>query len=104
MTENPSAFPILEGLEDMSRNWGGAPARQRAVTSGGMTLRDWFATHAPEPTETQMQNQRSYDRGRNPHNDSYKPPLRSDNQIRAQLAYQYADAMLSARQETRHGE
>lgn len=63
----------------------------------GMSLRDWFATHAPEPSEMRMANERAVDRSRNPHNDSYKPQPRSDELIRAQLAYRHADAMLAAR-------
>ncbi|MBC3943328.1 hypothetical protein H8S47_16745 [Sphingomonas sp. DOAB1063] len=65
-----------------------------------MTLRDWFAAHAPEPKHERIATEQGADRGRNPHNDSYKPALRSEDQIKAQLAYRYADAMLAARKVT----
>jgi hypothetical protein len=62
------------------------------------TLRDWFAAMAPEPDDKTVQAAQSYDRARNPHNDGPpKPPLRDEKQIRAELRYQYADAMLAAR-------
>jgi hypothetical protein len=62
----------------------------------GMSLRQWYATHAPQPTEGDIDVQRKYDRNRNPHNDSYKPPLRSRIEIIADLAFEYADAMIKA--------
>lgn len=61
------------------------------------TLRDWFAAHAPVPDTDRMATERALDRGRNPHNDSHKPAIRSDNEIKAELAYRYADCMLVAR-------
>jgi hypothetical protein len=64
----------------------------------GMTLRDYFAIRAPEPTKDRMDLERMKDRNRNPHNDSYKPPIRSDMEIRCALAYEYASAMLKARE------
>jgi hypothetical protein len=45
-----------------------------------------------------MDLERMKDRNRNPHNDSYKPPIRSDMEIRCALAYEYASAMLKARE------
>lgn len=83
MTKSPFAFPVPNDA-----NVNGDP---------GMTLRDWFATHAPEPTPDRMATERGLDRGRNPHNEPHKPALRADDAIRAQLAYRYADAMLAAR-------
>lgn len=81
--ENPPAFP----------------ACNKANVNGtmGMTLRDWFAGIAPEPTPDAIATQQGIDRGRNPHNDSYKPALRSRDQIIAALRYAYADAMLEER-------
>lgn len=63
----------------------------------GMSLRDWFATFAPEPPDSWMKMWRQNDRDRNPHNDSYKPKIRSDEELRATYKYQYADAMIAAR-------
>lgn len=65
----------------------------------GMSLRDYFAIHAPEPTKDEIELQQSFDRNRNPHNDGPpKPPRRGCAEIRADLRYSYADAMLAARQ------
>lgn len=63
----------------------------------GMTLRDYFATRAPEPKAERMAIERQSDHNRNPYNDAHKPKLRSDVEIRCDLAYEYADAMLKAR-------
>lgn len=80
---NPFAFP--------------SPDDGRPADGYGMDLRDWFATSAPEPTVERMATERGIDRSRNPHNEGHRPPLRSDDEIRACLAYRYADAMLAER-------
>ncbi|AOJ31395.1 hypothetical protein [Burkholderia metallica] len=72
-------------------------AEQSADIHEGMTLRDYFAIRAPEPTKERMDCERRYDQNRNPYNDAHKPKLRSDVEIRCDLAYEYADAMLRAR-------
>ena len=63
----------------------------------GMTLRDYFATRAPMPDGETVAGQRLYDKNRNPYNESHKPKLRDTYEIIADLAYEYADAMLEAR-------
>lgn len=63
----------------------------------GMTLRDYFAIRAPEPTAERISMERTSDRNRNPYNDEHRPKLRSDVEIRCDLAYEYADAMIRAR-------
>lgn len=63
-----------------------------------LTLRDIFAMHAPEPREDDVRMQCEYDRQRNPYNEGPpKPPLRSVEEVRADLRYRYADSMLKAR-------
>jgi len=66
MSDNPSAFPLAGG-GPMGRN------------DKGMTLRDWFASHAPEPPT-------NWWRGRGKNCAGY-----------ALWNFQYADAMLAAR-------
>lgn len=66
---NPPAFPERNRFGD-------------AVP--GMSLRDWFATHAPEPPET------------------WWGGGRIDGAGYALWAYQYADAMLEAREKPHH--
>lgn len=68
------------------------------IAGGGVSMRDYFAIRAPEPTKETMDMERLRDRNRNPYNDSYKPPIRSDMEIRCALAYEYADAMIKARE------
>ena len=63
----------------------------------GMTLRDWFAGQAPEPSVDYIAMQKAHDKNLNPHNDSYKPPLRTELEIRAAYRYDYADSMLAER-------
>jgi hypothetical protein len=55
-----------------------------AKTEGGLTIRDWFAVHAPHPTEKQIAAQPSNGRTR--------------YEIIADLNYEYADAMIARRQ------
>ena len=92
-------------MSKVSRNLDQQGAEGEAVSknTGGpnvdlpVDLRDYFAIHAPEPIDEDIATQQRYDRGRNPHNDSYKPPLRSREQIIAYLRYCYADALLAER-------
>ena len=63
----------------------------------GMTLRDYFAIHAPEPSAEDVQRERGRDKSKNPYNEAHKPRLREDKEIRAYLRYACADAMLAAR-------
>ncbi|NYS09353.1 hypothetical protein PBR31_00059 [Xanthomonas phage PBR31] len=65
----------------------------------GMDLRDYFAIRAPEPSKDRMDMGRRSDHNRNPYNEPHKPALRSDMEIRCALAYEYADAMLRAREQ-----
>lgn len=63
----------------------------------GLSVRDWFAAHAPEPSQDYLDMEYQLDRHRNPHNDPHKPQSRSPLQIKAQYRFAYADAMLAAR-------
>jgi len=60
-----------------------------------ITLRDYFAARAPAPRESDIEIRQANDRDRNPHNDSYKPKRRTRYEIIADLAWEYADAMLA---------
>jgi len=86
--DNPAEFPSV-CLGDP-----GHPA-----SAPGMTLRDWFAGQALSHDEQRIATEMGIDRARNPHNDSYKPRIRSRYEIIAKLNYEYADAMLLARQQ-----
>lgn len=63
----------------------------------GMSLRDWFAGQAPEPSLDYIAMQKAHDKNLNPYNDSHKPPLRTEFEIKAAYRYEYADAMLAER-------
>ena len=67
------------------------------TADAGLTMRDYFAAHAPEPSLEDIGAQMQRDKNINPHNDSYKPALRSRLEIIADLKFAYADAMLAAR-------
>jgi len=60
-----------------------------------MTLIDWFATFAPEPSEKDMNMERMQDKSRRFDNDAFI--ARSDMQIRCELRYRHAKAMMEAR-------
>lgn len=99
---NPPAFPC-EAIGDRS-----VPPEHDFIQVGihsakfpGMTLRDWFAAFAPQPSDDLVSSHERVDIARNPHNDSYKPRRRTRAEIAAQLRYEFADAMLAARQEQR---
>lgn len=62
---------------------------------GGMHLREWFATFAPQPTPEEITNEMERDKMKNPHGDTYKPQRRSRLEIIADLRYGYADAMIA---------
>lgn len=62
------------------------------------SLRDLFAAFLPEPAREQVEHEAERDRQANPHGDSYKPARRSLDEIRCDLRYRYANAMLAARQ------
>lgn len=62
-----------------------------------INARDYFAIHAPCPTEEDIVREMKYDSSRNPYNDPHKPELRSRLEITAYLRYKFADAMLLAR-------
>lgn len=64
---------------------------------GGMTIRDYFAIHAPEPSPDDITLQSNLDRSRNPHNEAHKPKIRESREIVADLRYRFADAMIAAR-------
>lgn len=67
-----------------------------ALSEGGLTRRDWFATFAPKPSRADINLQGEFDRQANPHNENHKPRRRSHKEIIADLRYAYADAMIAA--------
>lgn len=70
--------------------------KEHGAGEPGMTLRDYFAIHSPEPTKESVNVEAEKDRLANPHGDTYKPRRRSQAEIVAALRYAYADAMLEA--------
>lgn len=64
----------------------------------GMDLRDYFAAHAPNPDENYITMHQSMDHNRNPNNDPDKHKRRSKIQIIAEYKFEYADAMMKARE------
>lgn len=83
------AFPMLTNIAHNS-DW---------ATDCGMSLRDYFAAHAPEPSEDEIGRQVSIDRSRNPYNEGPpKPKIRERYEIIAYLKFRYADAMLKERE------
>jgi hypothetical protein len=64
---------------------------------GCMTLLDWFATHAPHPSEERVSLEMKLDKQRNPYNEGHKPKIRGRIEIIADLNYEYAKAMIAAR-------
>jgi hypothetical protein len=64
----------------------------------GVSLRDWFASQASEPSADWISMQRQFDRNRNPHNDYHKPRLREEVELIAAYKYMIADAMLAERE------
>jgi len=68
---------------------------QNAPSNNGMTLRDWFATFAPEPSAIQIAIEQERDRIANRHRD--KPQQRTDEEVAADIKFAYADAMLARR-------
>lgn len=77
----------------------GGPIFPTGLVGGeGLTIRDYFAAHAPAPTPEQIQMEGDRDRLANPHGDSYKPKRRSALEIIVDLRYAFADAMIVGRE------
>ena len=92
MTENPSAFP-LNATNDATPG--------AFCPDPGMTLRDYFAAQAPVTLfDAAMSCGWDSLAAANMGQDSYRATLWA---VMTLMRYEYADAMLSARQETRHG-
>ena len=62
-----------------------------------MTLVDWFATFAPEPTKEEIEYECNKDKLANPHGYDNKPKRRSVLEIKCQLRYEYARAMMTCK-------
>ena len=69
------------------------PESAQAMSS--LTMLDWFATFAPEPTESEISVERSHDLNRARNNERYV--ARNDLQIRCELRYKYAREMMKTR-------
>lgn len=63
----------------------------------GMSLRDYFAIHGPEPRKEDIEFVMNREKAANPHGDNYKPRRRGWNEIRIALRWEFADAMLAQR-------
>ena len=61
--------------------------------SCGMSLRQYFAIHSPEPSDEVIKVEMQIDRTRDPHND--RGLIRNRLEIIAALRYRYADAMIA---------
>ena len=62
-----------------------------------LTIRDYFAAHAPECPEWYMTMCAAIDKNKNQYNEPHKPPLRENIEIIACWNYEYADSMLKVR-------
>jgi hypothetical protein len=60
-----------------------------------MALLDYFAIHAPAPSESEIQHQRMQDTNRKRNNEKYI--MRSDTQIECELRYRFAKEMVKVR-------
>jgi hypothetical protein len=71
----------------------------REPAQPGMTLRDYFAAHSPEPHEQEVEMVMDNNRMLNPHNDGPPKPRRLERrEVVARLRYRNADAMLAERE------
>lgn len=91
------AFPTPEYVEMANQTWGGEPVRHQIVSSGGMTLRDWFAGQAPV-TLFDAAVSCGWDslEAANMPKDEYRTTLWA---VMTLMRYEYADAMLAAREQ-----
>lgn len=72
------------------------PSLNTMAANRGITLRDYFAIRAPEPTKEEIETHYMHDKLANPHNDAHKPKRRARLEIIADVRYAYADAMIAA--------
>lgn len=63
----------------------------------GMSMRDYFAIHAPSPSEFMRKHLRELEHGRMLGDRSRMYQSRDDEKLEAEWRYKFADAMLEAR-------
>lgn len=85
-----AAFPHTEVFTD------GGTGQPFYENTKGMSLRDYFAVHAPMPDDSDIKREFDRDKFKNPYNEPQKPELRSRKEIECDLRYEHADAMLKA--------
>lgn len=88
MNDGGPAFPVFHG--------------DGVYPQQGMSLRDYFALHGPEPSDEDVRRVMEREQRANPHNEPYHnlPKRRGPSEIRCALRYEFADAMLKAREES----
>lgn len=96
MHDGGPAFPARIPLEYVHEQGKEYPDFSEA----GMSLRDYFAIHAPAPTKEEIQHVADMERAANPHGDTYKPARRGSLEIECSLRFKWADAMLAERKRT----
>lgn len=91
-TSNQPAFPV----PIHKTRFDTCPEDFRDTGCLGMTKREWMAAHAPPAPEWWLDLHRKRDRSLNPHNDSYKPPIRGETELLAAWSVEWADVLLTA--------
>ncbi len=73
--------------------------KNTALAFENLTVLDYFAIHAPRPTDGEIKQVRERERMANPHNEPYanKQKRHSELEIEVILRYQFAQAMMLER-------
>ena len=69
------------------------------IIHDGMNLIDYFACHAPQPSNNEVENEMRLDQRNNPYNESGKPKLRDRKEIEISLRYKWASLMMKEREQ-----
>lgn len=68
------------------------------VIHDGMCLIDYFACHAPQPSDQDVETQMRLDRRHNRNNEFGKPKIRDRHEIQVALRYKWAELMMKERE------
>lgn len=89
---NNQAKLFNEAVSNLMREFAGFnDAFQKKIEDSDLLI---LAAHASAPSESEIERQIAYDRGRNPYNDDHKPKHRSRLEIVADYKVEYAKTVL----------
>lgn len=94
---HPTAREIMELHEKVGIGMMDAK-HQLTAAHPGMSLRDWFAGQAPNPSSGWIETRLRMEQAKNPHNEPDKHRPMTEPEVVAEYKFRFADAMLAERE------